>query len=143
MLDNGFFMWYNASMKVNYSAQREVVYDVLASTTCHPNAECVWEKCRERMPQISKATVYRNLECLVKLGRAIEVVGTFGSSHYDACVRPHNHMVCSVCGAVVDCFPSEELRLALEHETQAHGYTGYGLTFSGICEECKAKQLNK
>lgn len=127
-------------MKSNYSAQRELIYRVLASTTSHPTAEWVWEKCREQMPNISKATVYRDLAGLVASGRAIEVSGTFGSSRFDARVQQHNHMVCSVCGAVEDSFPSAELRLALEHEAQAKGYTGYGLTFGGVCENCRKKQ---
>lgn len=126
-------------MKTNYSAQRELVYEVLAGTVTHPTAEWVWERCREKMPAISKATVYRNLAALVRHGRAIEVVGTFGSSHFDARVYPHNHMVCSECGAVEDSFPSKELSLALEHEVENRGYTGYGLTFSGVCEKCRAK----
>lgn len=130
-------------MKTNYSAQRELVYEVLAGTVTHPTAEWVWEKCRERMPSIGKATVYRNLALLVKCGRAIEVAGTFGSSHYDARTAPHNHMVCSVCGAVEDSFPSKELQLALEHELQDRGYSGYGLTFGGVCEKCRAKQFDE
>lgn len=65
-------MCYNKSMRNNYSSQRELIFKVLSSTTCHPTAEWVWERCRESMPSISKATVYRNLAGLVKSGRAIE-----------------------------------------------------------------------
>ena len=135
-------MCYNKSMRNNYSSQRELIFKVLSSTTCHPTAEWVWERCRESMPSISKATVYRNLAGLVKSGRAIEVAGKFGSSHFDARVQPHNHVVCRVCGAVEDSFPSKELALALEHGLESRGYDGYGLTFEGLCESCRQKRIS-
>ena len=56
-----------------YSRQREVVFDVLSSTDTHPTADWIYGKAKTVLPDISIATVYRNLRELVKCGRVIDV----------------------------------------------------------------------
>lgn len=127
-------------MKNNYSQQRELVYEVLSNTTSHPTAEWIYEKCRQKNPSISKGTVYRNLALLKSKGEIIEVSGTFESARYDARVENHNHVVCLKCGKVTDSFPTDRLVDALNCEMDENGFCGYGLTFYGVCEDCKNKK---
>lgn len=127
-------------MKNNYSQQRELVYEVLSNTTSHPTAEWIYEQCRLNNPSISKGTVYRNLALLKSKGEIIEVSGMFESARYDARVEKHNHVVCVKCGRVMDSFPSEELKNAVNNEMNKNGYFDYGLTFYGVCEDCKNKK---
>ena len=49
---------------MNYSRQRETVYDVLRSTKDHPSADWIYGECKKIIPNIGLATVYRNLEQL-------------------------------------------------------------------------------
>ncbi|HYE80275.1 MAG TPA: transcriptional repressor, partial [bacterium] len=53
-----------APRRYNYSRQREVIYRILAGTTCHPTAEWIFQRAKEELPQLSLGTVYRNLQIL-------------------------------------------------------------------------------
>ena len=46
--------------------QREVILEEIAKYKGHPTADLLYERIRKRLPRISLATVYRNLEILSK-----------------------------------------------------------------------------
>ena len=52
----------------NYSRQREAILEVLRSTDTHPTASWIYERVREKIPNISLGTVYRNLTVLSENG---------------------------------------------------------------------------
>ena len=87
---------------MNKSVQRDIVYDVLKSTKEHPTADTVYEMARVCAPNISKGTVYRNLNQLVDNGMAIKVPGIFEKDRFDADTSRHSHLICEKCGAVID-----------------------------------------
>ena len=55
---------------MKYSKQREVIRQIMAGTALHPTADMVYEWVRRETPNISLATVYRNLNCLAQSGGA-------------------------------------------------------------------------
>ena len=121
-----------------YSKQREVIREILLSTTAHPSAAEVYEKARKVIPNISLGTVYRNLESLNKDGSA-ESFSVGDIARFDGNVAPHPHFYCTSCGKVSDlsCDMDELLRLMcglegckVDRETVLLG---------GICRECAGK----
>ncbi|MGN0709492.1 MAG: transcriptional repressor, partial [Anaerovoracaceae bacterium] len=46
---------------MKYSKQKQLIYDIVKSTDTHPTADWIYNKAREKMPNIGVATVYRNL----------------------------------------------------------------------------------
>ena len=50
------------------SRQREAILEILCATTSHPTADWIYDKVRERIPNISLGTVYRNLNILSENG---------------------------------------------------------------------------
>ena len=50
------------------SKQRDIVYKVVHESYDHPVAETVLLRCKELMPTINLATVYRNLKTLTNEG---------------------------------------------------------------------------
>jgi len=54
---------------LNYSRQREAIYNYLLSTKTHPTAEAVYQVVQQDYPKISLATVYRNLALLEETGQ--------------------------------------------------------------------------
>ena len=50
------------------SKQKTVVYNAVMSSSDHPTADMVLSRCKEVMPSINLATVYRNLNALIKEG---------------------------------------------------------------------------
>ena len=89
------------------SRQREVVLEDLRSVSTHPTADEVFAMSKERIPNISLATVYRNLEFLADKGVVTRLEATNGKRRYDGDISHHNHSRCSVCGRLYDLDSSE------------------------------------
>lgn len=125
---------------MNYSRQRETVLNVLMSTKEHPGADWIYGECKKVMPNIGLATVYRNLEQLVRQGRIIKVPVGQDKYRYDADISLHCHGACPVCGKVWDEEISASLNDALIAECEKNHSDGYSLTFFRVCGDCTAKQ---
>lgn len=82
--------------------QRRLVYQTLAQTESHPDAEQLIELVRRRSTKVSIATVYNTLRVLVDAGLILELRGLGPKTRYDANVGEHDHFTCRVCGAVED-----------------------------------------
>lgn len=116
-----------------YSPKREAILQCLRSTTCHPSAEWVYAQLKPHIPDLSLATVYRNLARFRSEG-AVQVIGCVdGEDRYDGNTAPHGHFICRTCGAVIDLPPipvdTPDLR-------QIGLADGYSVTFYGCCNEC-------
>ena len=121
--------------------KRNAILTCLRGTTLHPSAEMVYEMLRESYPDISLATVYRNLSLFRSQG-LIQSLGTVnGSERFDADTHPHVHFICTGCGAVID-LPQVEVPFSLgmaAEESAGCRVQSCQLTFSGLCGGCKSK----
>lgn len=71
-----------------HSPKREAILECLRSTTCHPSAEWVYAQLKPRIPDLSLATVYRNLARFRAEG-AVQVIGCVdGEDRYDGDTAP-------------------------------------------------------
>ena len=118
--------------------KRNAILECLRSTDQHPSAETVHEMLQSEHPDISLATVYRNLALFKKQG-LIQSIGTVnGIERFDANTDPHVHFVCTGCDAVLD-FPQVEVPTSLgtnaEKQTGCQ-IAGCQLTFTGLCQNC-------
>ena len=127
-----------------YSKKRQAILDCLRSTTSHPSAEWIYEQLRPEYPDLSLATVYRNLGQFKEAGivRSMGVVD--GHEHFDGNVSPHSHVICSSCGEIIDIF---DLQVSKEVIASAEKETGYCITdaalqFSGQCKSCQTIKTN-
>ena len=122
--------------------KRNAILSCLRSTHLHPSAETLHEMLQPEHPDISLATVYRNL-ALFKQQGLIQSLGTVGGiERFDGNVEPHVHFVCKECQAVID-LPQiavpEQLRSTVE--TATGGTVGEcQLSFSGTCQNCCQKE---
>ena len=95
--------------------QRALVLEAVRSLHNHPTSADVYEVVREKHPNISRATVYRNLGVLANRGEVLRVEVPNGADRYGFLNRPHYHAKCRVCGGVFDVpkrHPGEGLRRA-------------------------------
>ena len=75
------------------TVQRRVILESLAGREDHPTADQVFEAV-ERLPGLSRTTVYRVLETLVELG-VIHKANHLGSAaRYDPNTERHHHLTC-------------------------------------------------
>ncbi len=117
--------------------QLSKIYDFLLNTRSHPSAEMVFEAVRESVPSITLATVYRNLNKLVELGRInkLEVNGEF---RFDADLSLHQHFICTNCGKIIDVFNEKISKNALKDFSEKKLFpTNVGIYFYGLCENCR------
>jgi Fur family transcriptional regulator, ferric uptake regulator len=119
------------------TAQRRSILEKLRCVTTHPTADEIFLMVRKRLPRISLATIYRNLEKMSAEGflRKIEVAGS--KKRFDATVENHYHIRCMACGKVDDLHGIRFLDLE-SISRKLHGYkiNGYRLEFTGICPRC-------
>ena len=118
--------------------KRNAIMECLKATDLHPSAETVHEMLHAEHPDISLATVYRNLALFKKQG-LIQSIGTVnGIERFDANTDPHVHFICTGCDAVLD-FPQVEVPQSLggkaEKDTGCR-IEGCQLTFTGLCKKC-------
>jgi Fe2+ or Zn2+ uptake regulation protein len=82
--------------------QRAAVFAYLHSVTSHPSAEEVYESVRQRIPNISLATVYKALDALVAAGLAAKLAYADGPCRYDCRNDAHYHLHCLSSGCIRD-----------------------------------------
>ena len=82
--------------------KRNTILSSLQQSKAHPSAEALYHSLRQEHPDISLATVYRNL-ALFKSQGLIRSLGTVsGVERFDGDLSPHAHFVCRGCSAVLD-----------------------------------------
>lgn len=124
--------------------KRNAILSCLRATDTHPDADWIWSQVKNEIPDISLATVYRNL-ALFKQRGVIASVGTVaGVERFDANTTPHVHFICTDCGAVQDL---HSLRvpdsLGAEAEKSCGGCVrNCSLSFTGICANCLQNPKN-
>lgn len=118
--------------------KRNAILACLQQTHAHPSAEMVHEMLQKTHPDISLATVYRNLAWFKSQGM-IQSLGTVnGIERFDANTAPHVHFVCTGCSAVID-LPQIAVPHSLEADTEKYAscrVQGCQLTFTGLCGSC-------
>lgn len=121
-----------------FSKKREAILQVLRSTVCHPSAKWVFEQIQKKYPDISLATVYRNLALFKEEGQVISVAVVDGEERFDADVTPHGHFICESCGLVEDLHFEHFAEWEREVELQTHARVEYySILFYGLCPVCR------
>ena len=123
---------------MNYSKQREVVMNALCNNVIHPTAEQLYSIIQKDYPEVSKATLYRNLGKLADSDLIKKIDGLEPSAHYDHNTHLHYHFICEKCKKVFDVSSSvaKEIVRKTEEETgfEIHHHD---IVFSGLCNNCK------
>ncbi len=126
-----------ASRGLRITPQRTEVFRVLLGCDDHPPADVVFERVRERIPNISLDTVYRILYWLEDEGLVFRLPISSDRFRFDGDVEPHHHYVCSDCGAIFDFYSDEVDRIELPPEVMSFGRTDRRhLQVSGMCRDC-------
>ncbi len=119
------------------SRQRDKVLDAVRSTRTHPGADWVFHEVRKEIPNISLATVYRNLNLLVQSGEINEVLCD-GQLRFDANKTDHFHFTCRLCKGIFDI---DETRVTEPGFKLPRGYLveNVKMDFYGVCPQCQSK----
>jgi Fe2+ or Zn2+ uptake regulation protein len=124
--------------------QRIAVYEYLHSVEHHPTAEEVYLAVKAKLPKLSLATVYKNLEALVACGAASKLTYGDAAARYDIRTDHHYHSRCLTCGHVNDVEPTAQQALA-EQIKAPKGFRveDYRVELLGYCRQCQTTKTLK
>jgi Fe2+ or Zn2+ uptake regulation protein len=123
------------------TVQRRAALKALVRRADHPTAEAIYADVIAELPGISKATVYRALDNLVRLGLARRVHHQGSVARYDGNNERHHHLVCRSCERIED-LPADVLdsipipKIAKESFEVHDSF----VSFQGVCRDCKSSQ---
>jgi len=123
---------------IKYSRQREAIRKQISNRGDHPTAETLYAELKGDFPNLSFATVYRNLNQLVEQGE-IAKINVGGATRFDYDPLPHSHFFCRKCGAVIDMPENDSAMLLAAHEGFSGIIEACTSNFYGICPECAAE----
>src|SRR5882757_6721661 len=114
------------------TSQRRVVAEVLDGEHVHLTADEVHARATQRLPEISRATVYNTL------GEVLEVATDGRAKRYDPNAHhPHQHLVCSNCGTIRDVHPTGKPLADLPAEERfGFAVSQVEVTYRGLCPSC-------
>lgn len=126
------------SQGAQLTSQRAAVFSYLSDVAHHPTAEEVFFAVKQKIPRISLATVYKNLEALVRCGAVSKLSYGDASARYDIRTDHHYHTRCLKCGKVWD-LDAVEGAGALKHIKAQVGFEvkDYRLELLGYCRDCR------
>lgn len=105
----------------------------------HFDADELLLKMKQRRAKISRATIYRTLELLVRSGLVRRVHLGEDHYHYERVTEDshHDHLICTACGSVIE-FHDEELQARQERVCEKRRFTptSHNLQILGICDSC-------
>jgi Fe2+ or Zn2+ uptake regulation protein len=120
------------------TVQRRVILEAVLLRDDHPTAEQICDTIRAQVPEISRGTVYRTLDSLVKLGTIRRAHHLGPATRFDPNTGQHHHLVCVGCSRVIDI---EDTRLdnlpVPDRKRTGFRITDYSIHFTGLCAECQ------
>lgn len=117
--------------------QRKIILEELKKVKTHPRADEIYKMVRKRLPRISLATVYRNLEVLSELKEIQKIESTGALKRFDGTPENHYHIRCIKCDRLDDAPFSLETGLEKKiRPLTSFNIIGHRLEFIGICNEC-------
>ena len=108
---------------LRYTEQRKAIWDEIRNSNEHRDAEDIYLKLKSNGVSVSRATVYRTIDVLVKnrLVRKMDVGE--GRSLFEPRLddKHHDHMICIDTGNIIE-FYNEELENLQDNIAKENGY---------------------
>ncbi|MGE5403507.1 MAG: Fur family transcriptional regulator [Candidatus Saccharibacteria bacterium] len=122
--------------------QRRLIIDILRECGEHMTAEEILAQARLKQPNLSAATVYRNLNTMTNLGLIERVeIHDKGRCFELNNGQHHHHLVCIECGRAeeIGCCPISDLIKAVAKESDFE-IMSHSFEITGYCRDCKGKK---
>lgn len=126
---------------LRYTQQRQSVWDELCATNDHRDAEEIYLAIRQSGLNVSRATVYRTIDVLVKNKMARKLELGDGRARYEHKVNAthHDHLICIQCGKIEE-FMDEVIESRQDKIVKKFGYklVRHIHQLFIICSECES-----
>ena len=122
------------------TSQRQLVLEVVESSSEHLDAEGIYHRAREKDPKISLATVYRTLNVLKHTGLIEQryLARDHAREHYEPVGSPeHYHFTCLGCRKVIEFQSPHIRRMTTELRRELGVQVGHAcVCLEGYCQDC-------
>jgi len=122
--------------------EREALVREIFSTHYHFEADELLFRLKDKGVKISRATIYRTLDLLVKAGLVRRVHLGEDHYHYESVESGshHDHLICTTCGSVIE-FHDPALEARQGEICLSHGFepTYHNLQILGLCAACQRR----
>ena len=122
------------------SVQRVEIMNYLLTHFTHPTVEDVYLGLCQKVPTLSRTTVYNTLRLLSEHHAAQMITIDEHRVCYDGDVRPHVHFYCKRCGRVLDFFGEQAPTTKLPREVEGNLVDEMQLYYKGICADCRKQE---
>ncbi len=128
-------------MKCRNTVQKQMILQAVYTLKNHPTAEDVYNEVIKTYPDISLATVYRNLNLLSESGKLLKISIPNAPVRFDQTINQHYHITCSRCKRFFDIPLPYQAQIDKDFSS-ATGFSinSHDIVFNGFCKDCK--QLN-
>ncbi|MFC1501361.1 Fur family transcriptional regulator [Elusimicrobiota bacterium] len=145
----GYRKFQNAGYR--FTLPRQTILNVLEKSDTHLSVENILEEVQKECKEcdgVNLTTIYRNLEVLIELGIVSKYDFGDGRARYELTQHinkkhNHKHLVCTVCGRIIDCrdFLEEERKKESEQIKKKYSFNIQEEIhqFRGICSNCRKK----
>ena len=125
---------------LRYTQQRQEVWNEIRSSDKHRDAEEIFITLRNRGLNVSRATVYRTIDVLVKnnLINKLDIGDGRARFEYKDNYIHHDHLVCTKCGKIVE-FYNDEIEELQNHIAKQQNFKllDHSHQLFGICVDCQ------
>ena len=134
------FLAYLRDHNLPVTAQRQAIAEVVLCSDGHVSADEIERELWARGAAVGTATIYRTLDVMVRSGLVVERDFGEGFRRFEpARDEPnHEHLICSVCGRVVE-FREERLERMTMLLAEQHDFARqrHRLVIEGVCGSCR------
>jgi Fur family transcriptional regulator, peroxide stress response regulator len=126
---------------LSFTAQRRAILEAVLDRDTHPRADDVYAALSRRKLRVSRATVFRTLESLARLGIIAKAAHTGSAVRYDCRTDLHHHLVCTGCDRVID-LTDARLDAVPVPDTRRFGFvvSDFQVQLRGICRDCREQE---
>lgn len=129
---------------IKITHQRIEIFQEVAESNEHPDAERIYQGVRERMPTVSLDTVYRTLWLLNDLGLITTLGPSQARARFDANLNRHHHFLCTECGLTRDIYNQEYDDLEIPEAIHSLGQAvTTHVEIRGTCLDCIKSRKSK
>lgn len=128
--------------KIHYSKQRELILDYIGRSKHAPSGDEIFYALREELSEVSRSTVFRNLNFLVENKKITRLATPKGPARYELASNSL-HAICEICGKSISFNIQSYLEKDIEDLlNEVYNKTNIrttmrGMNFLGICNQCE------
>ena len=125
-------------MQTRKTFQKALTLDAVREMGGHPTADQVYAFVAQKYPEISRATVYRNLNQLSEAGEIMRFKNPCGADHFEPLCPAHCHFMCTKCGSIenIELDLNAEYLYSVCQEKTGSTVSSHLLVFEGLCKKC-------